>query len=98
MEDFARAAVVGQVEGQDVDAGESTRERVRSGRVRAVAEAHEQRALVEPERVAAFGERRRLEPRGNRDSGCLEVAAEVFRFALPLLLAGPEEQRASVGD
>ena len=92
----SRVAVpVRQVVREHLDVGERSRELLDAGRVRAVAAADEERALVEPDRVAALDRPGRLDPRGDGNAGALEVGDERVGLAEPAGLAGPEEDGAA---
>src|SRR5204862_1693182 len=85
-------------EGEDVDLGERTRERLRARVVRAVADADDERALVQPERVSALRQGRWLEPGRDGDSRTLEVACHRVDLSPPPLLAGAEEDGSALSD
>ncbi len=67
-------------------------------RVRAISDAHEERARVEPYRVAALGERRRCELRRDRHARGLEGSFESGRLASPPFLPRPEQHGALLAD
>ena len=98
VQDLAGAVPVRQVERQHVDLRKGDPERGDRGLVRAVADPHEQRRLVEPERVPSFREHRRAQLGHDRDSGRLERGAERGRLAAPRLLAGAEQDGALAPD
>ena len=89
---------VRQVEHEHLDAGQREHERPDPVRVRPVAATDEQRALVEPERVAALRGRRRLEPREHGYARAHEIPLHRRGLAAPALLARAQQQRAAVGD
>ncbi len=95
VEHLARAVQVRQVEGDHLDVRESPPQRLDPGVVRPVAAPDKERALVEPERVAALGERRSLEPRGDRDARPLPRSAAIgVDFHPTRLLPRPQENGA----
>ena len=98
MHDLSRAVIVRQVEDDQLDVRKQLAQRLDAGVVRPVAPSDEERLLVEPDRVAAFRERRRVEPPGDRDSCFHEVGGHCLRLGPPLLLAGPKENGAGVRD
>ena len=98
VEHLAGAVVVREVEGHDVDPGEQLAQRVDARVVRPVAAAHEQSAVVEPDRVAALGERGSVELSGDGDAGLDEIRSHGCGLAAAALLAGAQENRSAVGD
>ena len=92
------AEVVRQIDGEHLDAGQSGSELGGARLVRPVAEADDQRPLVEPERVTALGKRGRGQLGGNRDAGRLEVGPQRLDLAPSGLLSRPQEDRARVRD
>ncbi len=98
VHDLAGAVVVGQVERYDVDAREELAKRLQARLIRPVAEPDEERALVQPDRVSALRERRRLETPSDRDARFGEVSGHRSGLAAPSLLARSQEDGAGIGD
>ena len=92
------AVPVGEVEGDDVDVRKRVRQGRDRGRVRPVADADEERALVEPDGIAALGAHRVCELGSHGHVGRRERRRDRGRLASPLLLAGPEEHSAPRAD
>ncbi len=98
MEHLADAVVVGEVEADHVDVREELLEALDARVVRPVASADEQRALVEPDRVAALGGRGEAQLAGQGHACLHEVDAHLLGFAAATFLAGHEEHGARIGD
>ena len=98
MEHRARPVEVREVEDGYVDAGQGLDERPDADVVRAVAAPDEQRALVEPEGVAALGRRRRLEPHGDRNACLDEIGRHRVDLTAAALLLGTEQDGSTIGD
>jgi selenide, water dikinase len=98
MEDLGAAVVVREVDADHLDLGQELGERPDARVVRAVAASHEERPLVEPDRIAALRERWRSEPACDGNAGLDEVGRHGVGLAAPPFLPGTEEDRAPVGD
>ena len=81
MHHFAAAVPVREVEGDHIHPGEGVPESAHRRRVRPVADADEQRLLVEPDRVAALDHRRLGELGCDRNAGRGKRSRDRIRLA-----------------
>ena len=95
---LAGAVPVRQVEPDHLDGRESGLEGGDPGAVRPVAVADEKRSLVEPDRVAALGDRRLCDLVGHGNAGVAERRRHGVRLAPPPLLARPQTDDSLVPD
>ena len=93
MHDFRWAVVVREVELDDLDVGKCRSERIDSGGIRPVTAADEERVLVEPKQVSAFGGRRRRERRRDGNPQPSHVPSTRRGLRPAKLLAGPQDDR-----
>ena len=97
VHDLTGPVVVRQVELDDVHVRQEVAQGCDACGVRAVSVADEQRALVEPDGVAALCHGGCLETAHDGDAGLDEVGAHGVRLATPAFLARAEEDGAGVG-
>ena len=69
-----------------------------AGAVRAVADPGQERPFVQPEQVAAFGRRRRLQSARDRDPELRQIRGERLRLRTAPLLTRTQQDRAGVGE
>jgi selenide, water dikinase len=87
---------VRKVEGDDVDVWKRVGEGGDAGVVRPIPTPDEQRSVVEPKRVPAFYERRRLDACSDRNASLDEIGGHGFDLRPPSLLPRTKKDRAPV--
>ena len=95
MEYLFATVQVREVEDDHLDVGERCPQGGHALVVRAVAAADQERALVQPDRVAALGGRGRLEPSGDRHAGLDQVRGHGLDLRPAPFLPRPEQDRAA---
>jgi selenide, water dikinase len=98
VENLARSVQVRKVEREHVNVGESQPECLDAGFVRPIADADEQRALVEPDRVSSFNGGGRLQAGCEGNAGLDEIGRHRFDLGSPPFFARTQKEHALVGD
>ena len=86
-----------EVEREHLDPGQRLSQRLDAGIVGPVAPADEERAFVEPHRVAALGRRRLRHLERDRHADRREILRDRRGLDAPAHLAGPQHHRAAIG-